>query len=102
MRVAPRQFAQLKVLPLDNGMGQRADECAARLALGLYRSLLRALSLGRAREQRQRHTRVRGEGGRLINPRTGKLVNEGRITALSDARSMSPQGLADWLASWVK
>ena len=38
----------------------------------------------------------------IVNPRTGKLVNEGRITALSDARSMSPQGLVDWLASWTK
>lgn len=38
----------------------------------------------------------------VIDPRTGKLLNEGRITALADARSMSPQGLADWLAGWVK
>ena len=38
----------------------------------------------------------------VVDPRTGKLRNPGRITALADARSMSPQGLADWLASWVK
>jgi hypothetical protein len=24
------------------------------------------------------------------------------VTALSDARSMTPQALADWLAQWVK
>ncbi|MDF8332524.1 thioredoxin family protein [Novosphingobium cyanobacteriorum] len=36
----------------------------------------------------------------IVNPRTGKLVNAGRVTALADARSMSPQGLADWLAQW--
>lgn len=49
------------------------------------------------------NTRLPGVPAMLIvNPRTGKLLNEGRITALSDARSMSPQGLADWLASWTK
>lgn len=38
----------------------------------------------------------------VVDPRTGKLLNEGRVTALADARSMTPQGLADWLAGWVK
>ncbi len=38
----------------------------------------------------------------IVDPRTGKLRNAGRITALADARSMSPQGLADWLATWVR
>ena len=30
-----------------------------------------------------------------------KLVNAGHITALADARSMTPQSLADWLARWA-
>ena len=38
----------------------------------------------------------------IVHPRTGKLLNAGRITALADARSLSPQGLADWRASWVR
>ena len=37
----------------------------------------------------------------IIDPRTGKLLNAGHVTALSDARHMSPQGLADWLAQWT-
>jgi len=37
----------------------------------------------------------------IVNPRTGKLVNPDRIFALSDARHMTPQALADWLAQWV-
>ena len=38
----------------------------------------------------------------IVDPRTDRLVNAGHITALADARSMSPQALADWLASWTK
>ena len=38
----------------------------------------------------------------IVDPRTDKLLNAGRTAALADARSMSPQGLADWLAQWVK
>lgn len=38
----------------------------------------------------------------IVNPRTDRLINAGRTAALADARSMSPQGLADWLAQWVK
>ena len=37
----------------------------------------------------------------IVNPRTGKLVNTGRITALADARSLTPQALADVLAGWA-
>lgn len=37
----------------------------------------------------------------IVDPRTRRLRNAGRITALADARSMTPQALADWLASWV-
>jgi thiol-disulfide isomerase/thioredoxin len=38
----------------------------------------------------------------IVNPRTDKLINSGRVAALADARSMTPQALADWLAQWVK
>jgi thiol-disulfide isomerase/thioredoxin len=38
----------------------------------------------------------------VVNPRTGELINSGRVAALADARSMTPQALADWLAQWVK
>lgn len=37
----------------------------------------------------------------IVNPKTGRVVNAGRETALADARSLSPQGLADWLAQWA-
>ncbi|WP_375396150.1 thioredoxin family protein [uncultured Sphingomonas sp.] len=37
----------------------------------------------------------------IVDPRTDRLVNAGRETALSDARSLTPQALADWLASWA-
>ena len=32
----------------------------------------------------------------------GKLVNEGAFFALTDARHMTPQSIADWLAQWTK
>lgn len=38
----------------------------------------------------------------IVDPRTDRLVNRGKIAALADARSMTPQALADWLAHWVK
>ena len=38
----------------------------------------------------------------VIDPRTGKLIDQGRTENLADARSMTPQVLADWLAQWVK
>ncbi|CAN5358122.1 hypothetical protein BH10PSE15_BH10PSE15_14490 [soil metagenome] len=37
----------------------------------------------------------------IVDPKTDKLLNAGRTAALADARSMSPQGLADWLAGWT-
>jgi thiol:disulfide interchange protein len=36
----------------------------------------------------------------IIDPRTNTLVNKGHIFALADARHMTPQALADWLAHW--
>jgi thiol-disulfide isomerase/thioredoxin len=38
----------------------------------------------------------------VIDPVTDRLVDAGHIAALADARHMSPQALADWLAQWAK
>jgi thiol-disulfide isomerase/thioredoxin len=37
----------------------------------------------------------------IVDPRSDRLVNKGHETALSDARSMNPQALADWLAQYA-
>ena len=37
----------------------------------------------------------------VVDPRSGKLLDGGHVSALEDARHMSPQGLADWLAQWT-
>ena len=37
----------------------------------------------------------------VVDPRTDRLLNKGHETALSDARSLTPQALADWLAQWA-
>lgn len=37
----------------------------------------------------------------VVNPRTGALLDSGHIAALADARYMTPQALADWLAEWA-
>jgi thiol-disulfide isomerase/thioredoxin len=37
----------------------------------------------------------------IVDPRTDKLVNGASIAALADARSLTPQALADWLAKWT-
>ena len=37
-----------------------------------------------------------------VDPKTDRLLDKGRVSALQDARSMAPQALADWLAQWVK
>ncbi|RAK58866.1 thiol reductase thioredoxin [Phenylobacterium hankyongense] len=38
----------------------------------------------------------------VIDPRADKLLDAGHVAALADARSMTPQALADWLAQWVR
>ena len=38
----------------------------------------------------------------VIDPRTDTLLDAGHVAALADARSMTPQALADWLAHWVR
>ena len=37
----------------------------------------------------------------IVDPKTDKLLNRGHLFALADARHMTPQALADWLAQWV-
>ena len=37
----------------------------------------------------------------VVEPRGNRLINAGHVAALADARNMSPQALADWLASWL-
>jgi thiol-disulfide isomerase/thioredoxin len=37
----------------------------------------------------------------IVDPRTDRLVDAGHTAALADARSMTPQALADWLAQWT-
>jgi thiol-disulfide isomerase/thioredoxin len=38
----------------------------------------------------------------VVDPRTDRLINADHTAALADARSMSPQALADWLAQWPR
>ncbi len=38
----------------------------------------------------------------VIAPKSGRLLNPGKTEALSDARSLNPQALADWLAHWTQ
>jgi thiol-disulfide isomerase/thioredoxin len=44
---------------------------------------------------------VTGAPSILIIDRHGRLVDRDHIKALSDARHMTPQALADWLAHWT-
>jgi thiol-disulfide isomerase/thioredoxin len=37
----------------------------------------------------------------IIDPRNDVLINKDKYFALTDARHMTPQGLADWLAQWA-
>lgn len=37
----------------------------------------------------------------IIDPKTDKVSNAGRTAALADARTLTPQALADWLAGWT-
>ena len=37
----------------------------------------------------------------IVDPATDKLIDRGHIAALADARSMTPQALANWLAQWA-
>ena len=46
--------------------------------------------------------RLEGVPSLLIANPDGTLVNKGHTAALIDARSMTPQGIANWLAQWAK
>jgi thiol-disulfide isomerase/thioredoxin len=37
----------------------------------------------------------------IVEPNGKTLVDAGQVSALADARHMTPQGLADWLAHWA-
>ena len=37
----------------------------------------------------------------VVDPRRDRLLDRDRLWALADARHMTPQALADWLAQWV-
>jgi thiol-disulfide isomerase/thioredoxin len=37
----------------------------------------------------------------VVDPVSDRLLDEGHTSALSDARHMTPQALADWLAQWT-
>ncbi|HEY3799838.1 MAG TPA: thioredoxin family protein [Caulobacteraceae bacterium] len=37
----------------------------------------------------------------IVDPRRDRLLDAGHVAALADARHMTPQALADWLAKWT-
>jgi thiol:disulfide interchange protein len=47
-------------------------------------------------------TRLEGVPAVLVVTPGGSLIDRGHVSALADARSMTPQGIADWLASWTR
>ncbi len=66
-----------------------------------------AVDIGRMDKNAQipRHYGVTGLRGvpavLIVDPKTDTLLNSGHLSALSDARHMTPQALADWLAQWL-
>ena len=46
--------------------------------------------------------RLEGVPSVIIAEPDGTFVNRGHIAALADARHMTPQAIADWLAQWAK
>jgi hypothetical protein len=46
-------------------------------------------------------TRLEGVPAIIVATPAGQIVNPGRISAIEDARHMTPQALADWLAQWA-
>ena len=46
-------------------------------------------------------SQVTGVPSILVIDRHGRLLDQGHVQALSDARHMTPQALADWLARWT-
>jgi thiol-disulfide isomerase/thioredoxin len=46
--------------------------------------------------------RLEGVPAFLVATPDGKLLNAGNVSAIQDARHMTPQALADWLAKWAR
>jgi thiol:disulfide interchange protein len=46
--------------------------------------------------------RLEGVPSILVAEPEGRLVNADHIAALADARSMTPQAIADWFAQWAR
>lgn len=46
--------------------------------------------------------RLEGVPSVLVAEPDGRLLDAGHIAALDDARSMTPQAIADWLARWAR
>jgi len=40
--------------------------------------------------------------GLIVDPNTNALVDKGHIATLADARHMTPQAIADWIAEWAR
>jgi hypothetical protein len=38
----------------------------------------------------------------VVDPKTDKLLNPGVVSDIQDARHLTPQALADWLAKWTR
>jgi thiol:disulfide interchange protein len=38
----------------------------------------------------------------IVDPNTNALIDKGHIAALADARHMTAQGIADWIAQWAR
>lgn len=112
-----RAAAQHKLLLIDLG-GNWCPDCrilAGTMALPPVRAFVDAhyvvvtVDVGRFDKNLQIPARY-GLRGRLqgvpslliVDPRTGRLVDAGHVAALADARDMSPQALADWLARWTR
>jgi thiol:disulfide interchange protein len=38
----------------------------------------------------------------IVDPSTNALVDKGHIATLADARHMTPQAIADWIAEWAR
>ncbi len=46
--------------------------------------------------------RLAGVPSILVADPDGTLIDRGHVSALADARAMTPQALADWLAQWAR
>ena len=38
----------------------------------------------------------------IVDPNTNALIDKGHVAAVADARHMTPQGIADWIAKWAR